>query len=95
MKKSKLMKELRGNLADSLKIALEEITELTDKEVLDLFTTCHCCGEPMLGRKQRRAAIKQANSGLEFLKLCGWCACDDEEDEDGGPRITHGHPRLN
>ena len=71
MNTSQLIKELRDNLADCLGMTAKDITELTDKEFLDLHTTCHCCGEPLLGREQQRAAIKQANSELEFLQLCG------------------------
>ena len=93
MKKSKLIKELRLNMSECLEIALEETGSYSDREVLDLYTTCSECGTPMVGRKELKAAIRQADCVVEFLRLCGWSVCKDRKDE--SPPSTNGHPTLN
>ena len=65
--------ELASNFRDRLignnLLTNEELSNISDRELIDSYITCSCCGAKKINNDDLRVAIKLANNAGQFLRI--------------------------
>ena len=83
MKKSKLATALCAVLYRDSRYQPDNVIAMRNADVIELFTTCAECGEPVLWGKRLKQAIGLARCTQEFCDLC------NEYGDNRGCHISH------
>jgi hypothetical protein len=70
MDKHLLAQQLRQRQYTRSHLSRHLIDAIYDKEVMDCYITCSCCGEKQVTPQQLEAAIAQALDAYHFLTIC-------------------------
>jgi hypothetical protein len=86
MEKHQLAQELRQRQYVAGLVERRMIDALSDEEIIDCYTTCSCCGEPLVDAPVRKKAMDLALNAEQFFQLC-------DEMANGQQRTDHGRAR--
>jgi len=70
MRKADLAHALRQRQHALREVPGEMIDALSDDAIIDSYTTCSCCGEKQVTRRQLRKAIFLAKDADDFFNVC-------------------------
>lgn len=87
MQKHQLAQELRQRQYAAGLVERRMIDALSDEEIIDCYTTCSCCGEPLVDAPTRETAMARALNAEQFFQLC-------DEMANGQQRAYHARTRT-